>query len=505
MSIPPQGKSTLTLSTRNITNQHRNKTYSNKCYITPEQQPYDIDLVTQGNNTEHHGKPSVSSMARIQVSYGFTTSSQKRVEEVDNPENNAVSEEEKNYILLPGEGSLFRYTLAVDNTKTNQEAMEKLVLIDSLPQVGDHNPFTTEEPRFSGLRVNLAENPQFEVWISKEGEASVRLDESQYRLEYSSKTEFGEADWSGEGTDGWNGDMDSMDRTSIRSFRVVILDNGVEGSGDLIPAGASVEVKFTGEIASGEGSESPMPGETAWNGFGYRYSLKGEGADLESTPLNVGVRLPDVPKLIKELEDIEGSPASAAADMPFRFLIYQGEKLNLRKNFTDKELADALLDSNREFTCVEIEVKSGNSQSEMLVLKDLKKWEYFGSEGTGEETPGENGAAAGEWRPTEESWSWKDKEKYTIVELPLGEEGIYQFASLGGIKNNSYTFTHSDGQGKKIIGVNSCESSAAYELPETGGMGSHGYTLAGCLCLMAGGLYLAARWHLYRKKQKADR
>ena len=504
MSIPPQGKSTLTLSTRNITNQHRNKTYSNKCYITPEQQPYDIDLVTQGNNTEHHGKPSVSSMARIQVSYGFTTSSQKRVEEVDNPENNAVSEEEKNYIILPGEGSLFRYTLAVDNTKTNQEAMEKLVLIDSLPQVGDHNPFTTEEPRFSGLRVNLAENPQFEVWISKEGEASVRLDESQYRLEYSSKTEFGEADWSGEGTDGWNGDMDSMDRTSIRSFRVVILDNGVEGSGDLIPAGASVEVKFTGEIASGEGSEPPMPGETAWNGFGYRYSLKGEGADLESTPLNVGVRRPDVPKLIKELEDIEGSPASAAADMPFRFLIYQGEKLNLRKNFTDKELADALLDSNREFTCVEIEVKSGNSQSEMLVLKDLKKWEYSSGGETGEGDP-ENGAAAGEWRPTEESWLWKDKEKYTIVELPAEETDTYQFQSLGGIKNNGYTFTHSDGQGKKIIAVNSCESSASYELPETGGMGSHGYTLAGCLCLMAGGLYMAARWHLYRKKQRADR
>ena len=161
--------------------------------------------------------------------------------------------------------------------------MEKLVLIDSLPQPGDHNPFTEEEPRFSGLRVDLAKTPQFEVWIKKEGEEAVMLNESQYRLEYSSKTEFTEGDWNGEGTNGWERDMESIDRKSIRSFRVVILDNGVEGSGDLIPAGASVEVKFTGEISSGENGEPPMPGETAWNGFGYRYALKEVGDDLEST------------------------------------------------------------------------------------------------------------------------------------------------------------------------------------------------------------------------------
>ena len=190
MSIPPQGKSVLTLSTRNVTPTHQNKSYSNRCYITPEQQPYDSGLVTQGNNTEHHGKPSVISIARIQVSIGYTTNSQKRVEEVDKPENNTTSEDEKNYILLPGAGSLFRYTLIVDNTKTNKVAMEKLVLIDSLPQPGDHNPFTEEEPRFSGLRVDLAKTPQFEVWIKKEGEEAVMLNESQYRLEYSSKTEL---------------------------------------------------------------------------------------------------------------------------------------------------------------------------------------------------------------------------------------------------------------------------------------------------------------------------
>ena len=94
----------------------------------------------------------------------------------------------------------------------------------------------------------------------------------------------------------------------------------------------------------------------------------------------------------------------------------------------------------------------------------------------------------GGWRPTEEAWVWKENEKYTVVELPLGEEEIYQFNSLGGLENNGYTFTHSGNHGKKIVAINACVVSATNELPETGGVGTHGYMLAGCLCLAAAGM-----------------
>ena len=482
MAIPPGGRGTLTLSTKNITNEYHNKIYLNKCYITPETQQYDGDLVSQGNQTVHNGKPSVQNSARVQVASSFTTSSEKRVEEVrgDGIQNMASSNGEKNYILLQDAGRKFRYTLAVDNTEKNDTAMSRLVLIDSLPQVGDHNPFSEKEPRFSAFRVDLAEDPGFEVWVRRKGEAPMLLDQSQYRLEYSSGTKFGTGDWAGEDTGIWHSDMGNAaeDRAGVRSFRIVIQDG--DGGEALIPAGASIEVQFTAQTAPRNSGEAPVPGGTAWNSFGYRCTLDAVGGEVESAPLNVGVRMPDVPRLIKELEDGEGRPAPAAEDMSFRFLIYQGDRLPLKEGFTEEELAEALDKYGRGFTCVETEVKSGQSQSERLVLDGLKKWE----------------AQSGGWTPTEEDWIWEEKGKYTVVELPPGEEGLYQFAALGGLAHNGYTFTHSEERGKKIVAVNARENPEGYGLPETGGMGSHGYTLAGCLCLTAAGLAFG------RKKRK---
>ena len=99
--------------------------------------------------------------------------------------------------------------------------------------------------------------------------------------------------------------------------------------------------------------------------------------------------------------------------------------------------------------------------------------------------------------PTEETWVWMENENYTVVELPLGEEDIYRLDSLGGLRDNGYTFTHSGVQRKKIIAVNSRKSSTSYELPETGGAGTSRYTLSGLLCLAAAGLLFG------RKRQGA--
>ena len=496
----------MTLSTKNIGNEHVNKTYFNRCYITPQVQTYNGKLVTQGNHLDdYNGKPSVRNSAMIQVSYGAITSSVKAVEEEGNPGNRAVSSGETNYILLPGADSRFRYTLTVNNAKLNQHGMKRLVLIDSLPEVGDHNPFTEDEPRFSEFRVDLADEPEFEVWVRKFGETGTgeKLPEGSYRLEFSGRTEFTAEDWKGEAAD-WNGDMASVEnRGGVRSFRIVIVDDGADGAGDLIPAGASVDVKFTGQVAEGE---APMPGEAAWNSFGYRYALKGEiETSLESTPLNVGVRLPDVPRLIKELKDKEGNEVKAGEEMAFRFLVYQGKKLELKEDFTDKELAELLAGEGLKFTCIDAKVEKGSSQSETVALKDMVKWKWEDNT----ETSGVdgNGTDAGDgipaqtemsrWKPTNEPWHWEDGEEYTIVELPMGEGSACQFDTLGGVGNNGHTFTYFNDKRKEIIAVNLCKAPAIYELPETGGAGDSRYTLSGLLCLAAAGLLFG------RKRQGA--
>lgn len=196
------------------------------------------------------------------------------------------------------------------------------------------------------------------------------------------------------------------------------------------------------------------------------------------------MRLPDVPRLVKELVDGDGRPAKAAGDAVFRFLVYQGGRLELDEGFTGGELAEALSQNGREFTCVDVMVKGGSSQSEAVALEGMAKWAWEGAD-----------TGAGMWQPTGEPWAWADGEKYTVVELPPAEDGDCRLASLGGIRGNGYTFTHSDAQGRKIIAVNTMGAQEAYELPETGGTGARGHMLAGAACLMVAGALL------YRKRR----
>ena len=136
---------------------------------------------------------------------------------------------------------------------------------------------------------------------------------------------------------------------------------------------------------------------------------------------------------------------------------------------------------------MDVEVKEGASLSDTLVLDGLKAWEHREvSEGTGVE-----------WEETQALWEWQDGATYTIVELPLGEEDGYRFGYLGGFRHNGYTFRHRNKGSERIIAVNTHEKAAAYELPESGGGGTGGYTLLVCICLLATGLLLG------RKRQRA--
>lgn len=496
------GKGVLIFPTRNAGNEYLNKVYTNTCYITPEQ-PYDGSGVNQGVQTELHDKASVRNRAQIQVTYGDATRSVKKVEEIGNPDKCASSEDAKNYILLPEIDSLFRYTLQVDNIVANKKAIEEMVLIDGLPQVGDHNPFTPGETRDSQFKVRLADAPEFKVVVEKKDEkgtvtGSRELGEDEYRLEYSTKTEFDANDWAGGGS--WDSSFDAQ----TRSFRIILKDTG-EVKGELIPVGASVVVQFNGQIVCGADAanddveEDPEPGAIAWNSFGYHYKFVGRTEALEATPLNVGVRIPDVPRLTKKLADEEGNDYKAKEDGIFRFLIYEGKGLGLGNGFTEAGLAKALKDGGRAFTLVDVAVEKGNSLSDALILKDLKAWDYEEVSETAQpagETSEKAGSGSGvEWKETDTPWVWQEGGQYTIVELPVTEESGYQFSSLGGFGNNGYTFRHSNAGSVRVTAVNIHENPKMFELPESGGTGVQGYMLAGVTCLLAAGFLL------YRKRR----
>lgn len=404
-SIPEGGYMEITFSSQNLTTTVQNTVYTNQAFFTPNKQTF--DSVCQGSMVKDaEGNPeSVRNTAPINVSEGYATNSEKKVTESENPDNTAVSTDaDKNYILLPGENSAFQYTLSVKNT--TDYPMEKLVLIDNLPETGDHSPFDTEVPRNSDFQIDFADDPDVQVKITDESGSEQQLDSDSYIVQYSKDTDFGgrqSADWKGE-TNGTTAEW-SNSSTDARSVRIMILDEG--GAEKLIPANATVSVTFSAKI-QGEAA----PGTLAWNSFGYHYKLAGITAELEAMPLVVGVKVPSVPTLVKELVDAKGQPVNAPENTEFHYIVYKGEALNGEYE-TEEALKTALETEQRQYKAFTVTVDKGENKSEAISLAS-------------------------------ESWNWESGEKYTIVEIPDNQD-----YALNGFNHTSqmfYTFTYDPDQ-----------------------------------------------------------
>lgn len=404
MAIPEYGKGVLTLSTKNETSILENKQFVNAAFITPLTQTWD-DGTNKGNMTTlttpfAEGElPSVRNSAPVTTTYGYMTSSSIRVTEADNPANTATSTADPNYIVLENTEKLFNYTLSVENT--TPRAMDKLILISNLPQKGDHSSFLESDPRFSEFMVSLANSPNFTVTVKAKNGDVTTLDPNQYTIEFSDKTEFDANDWNGTST--WT--STSTDLT--RSIRLKISDE----AGTMIPEGSTVSLTFTCEIKG-----DAEPGATAWNSFGYHYRLKNESLDLEAAPLKVGVKVPSVPKLKKQIVDHQGKEMAIKETADFSFLVYQGTALTGNYD-TEEALTAALNEGNIPFRKYTVSVHEGKSQSEPVSLEA-------------------------------EGWTWTKDQKYTVTELPCGEK--YMFSSFGGSTGASYTFTYNPSQTQTI-------------------------------------------------------
>ena len=421
--IPAGGSGVLTVHTRRTDNLLENKVFVNTCFITPMSQTWD-NTTNKGNMTTlddvfgENNKPTVRNSAPVTTAYGYVTSSLKSVEEKADPNNKATCNETPNYIVLPGKESLFTYTLSVD--APDDQAMDKLILIDGLPDVNDHSAFQTDDPRYSEFQVAFADTPNVTVTVTNADGTVTTLTSEQYKVEYNAKTSFDADDWKGTST--WN-----ESSANARSLRVKIEDT----AGTLIPAKSKVSVRFDAKI-----SGDAKPGQIAWNSFGYHYSVVGDPNELEAAPLKVGVMIPSVPEIVKQIVDQDGNTAKAKADKTFRFLLYTGESLNK----TDESTLGAALtaDSSRKATLIELTVKAGESASEKLSLSDRKVWSFD----------------KGVWKEGTDSWTWEANAKYTLVELP-DSDPTYKFSSVNGSTTGTgYTFTYAKDKTLTLTAVN---------------------------------------------------
>lgn len=196
----------------------------------------------------------------------------------DNHANGYGYKHNDNTVNSSGAGQKIGYTLYIKSN--SQKDLYNLTLIDKLPHTGDVGTVNLNSARKSEFNVYLANNPNFKVDIldsDRNYESSV--DSNMYSIDYSRKTSYSEKDWNS--TTIWD---TSYDRNIHKSLRVTFNEKFS------LPTGKIVRVYFEAYIG-----DDAIPGETAWNSFGYEYSTKNsfnKEVTLISEPAKVGVSIP---------------------------------------------------------------------------------------------------------------------------------------------------------------------------------------------------------------------
>ena len=406
---------------------------------------FDPALVSQGKvlyrDDDGESIPyAIESGASVTMTAGYSSAARKQVTELDNPSNTGWSDQEKNFIELPGKYSTFRYDLYIDLPK--DDPTSKLVLIDALPEPGDHSPFVDRDLRHSEFVVHLlSENLDFHVWSVKDDGAGAahHLDYSEYTLEITTRTEFDPLDWEGQG-EGWTA-IDLSDGVSegekalldaARSFRVVIDDPSVvaDPANGLMGRDHQVHLRFNAKLLD---PENASPGTRASNSFGYRYTVPigatGMSTSLNAEPLPVQVLLPSVPYIVKDLKTPLNHYRPVETQATYSFIVYSGSaisSLNDASGMTDEEIAEILAANERDVMLSTVTVNAGQATGRTPFLDGEYKWMY--------------NPASGQFEETTEHWIWENAHKYTILERGLEANG-YVFSNIQHSPLNNYTFT----------------------------------------------------------------
>ena len=418
------------------------KQFYNHAQLEPSEE-FDPALVAQGHvlYDDESGEPipyAIESGASVTMTAGYTSAARKQVTQINLPSNTGWSDRDKNSIMLPDKFSQFYYDLYVDLPK--DDPTKKLVMIDALPEVGDHSPFVERDLRESEFKVHIiGENPGFTVWSSANLGAGTKtlLGYDQYTLEVSTKRKFEAEDWEGNES-GWTpidlSDGVSAEETVLidaaRSFRIIIDDEDLleDVAHATMGANYQVQVRFNGEL------ESPAdvdPGAIAWNSFGYRYTVPigatGMMTSLNAEPLKVGVQVPAVPYAIKDQKTPNNHYKSIDENGEYRFLVYTGTALpdlNDVSQMSAADIAGILSANTREFLVMTVPISANTATGQTDYLDNEYKWQLSGDA----------------FAPTTDHWIWINSAKYTILELPWEDNG-FRFSDIQHSPVNNYTFT----------------------------------------------------------------
>ncbi|MDY4196676.1 MAG: hypothetical protein SOX70_05475 [Peptoniphilaceae bacterium] len=304
---------------------------------------------------------SVWAQASVNVLGNYASQAKKQVVELEKDAQGALQETTKigsgapndpdpknpypNAILLSGKDSVFRYKTEVQNLH-EYKGIDSLVLIDNLPEPGDHDTIVERLGRNSDFAVRFASAPNYTLMIADKDGMVSDFPSSAYTIEYSTKTSFSDADWAGHSDTEIQNNADwviwnSGDQVpaTARSVRITAKDTFEQ----FPTIGPNSKILFSFDAVVDESARLSAQKQYAWNSFGYAYSVFNDDVVLRAAPMKVGVTLPAEPSLIKELVNEKGETTTAPQDMQVYFLVHEGPMLpiNTPQDYPTLKTVDA--------------------------------------------------------------------------------------------------------------------------------------------------------------------
>lgn len=444
-AIPPGGKAYLYVYTNNTVIAYN--IYENTATFIPEQDFSGNDVIHGQLVTDENGRVTgVQASDSVYALGDYGSFSWKSVEEEGNSSNIGYGyqgQEGKNYITVGEDTETVIYTNNIENLSGYD--FTGLSMIDLMPIPGDTGVLNQSRERDSEFTISFLES--LELYIcdsSTESTEKTLLDNTQYYIQFSSKVSFTDEDFDGTSSEEWHDEWQEGDK----SFRIVFDESVVLKTKHVLT------MEYKGHIEA-----DADPGEIAWNSFGYQYmagnpDMPASLQKLKAEPPKVGVKIPEKAIIKKVVLDSSGAEAAYDEEVTFNFELYEGDTAS-------GEMVTS-------FTLYQGEAKS---------LNEIKKPDG---------TPAfENGVT------------------YTVKEIPASG---YETVSIGQegtepVKGDTYTFTYY--RAMNSINIVVTNRVIAYELPETGGIGTTGYFTGGAALMLASGLLGGTR--MRRKRERRGR
>ncbi len=441
-AIPSGYYAILTVYTNNV--DVDNQVYKNTATLLPTQSfvanKVRFGELTTDSNGVYNG---VVASDYVYALGKFASISWKTITEKTDTTNTAKGNSSKNYISVDQNSDYVIYSNNIQNVSENN--FNQVVVIDLMPMVNDTGVINRNDKRGSEFSVLFNGGLSIQVLDANGKVVQTPVQDMDYTLEFSAKTGFTTSDFAGAASSSWHSEWTQDDR----SFRVVMNE------GFYLNPQYTLVITYEGKIDS-----AATPGTIAWNSFGYQYCASGLVSPVRAEPPKVGVMIPAIPIIQKEVIDSYGDVQERDADIEFTFALWNASVYE-----TDPANAKIC-----EFTICQ------GGYRELTDLTDTN----------GNEIKLENGKS------------------YVITELTDNMPENYEMVGIGekgGTLADSYAFTYYNNKDIRILARNLIDN-YQMELPETGGTGTGGFTIGGILLMSLASFMYGTKIIITKKKER---